>query len=174
MKIYLIGYRCTGKTSIGKKLADELGLCFIDTDDNVQTKACMNIFDLIDKKGWAYFRQLEKECLKETLEIENCIISTGGGIILDKENRTYMNQTGLCIWLKAEVQTILTRLAQDPNTEELRPALSHHSLDDETVKILKERTPLYQEVQDITVQTDRLSINDCCQEIIRRIKDVRF
>lgn len=172
--IYLIGYRCTGKTTIGRKLAEYLDFEFEDTDELIQQNQGQTVAQIVAESGWAYFRDLEKTILKSTGQSGQKVVSTGGGIILDSENRSFLMSSGWCVWLNAEPKTILQRLNKDTNTRTLRPALSSLSLEAETMQNLKDRMPLYEKTHHINIDTDLLTVDQCVQLIHRRLCDVGF
>ena len=116
MKIFLIGYRCTGKTTIGKILADRLNFDLIDTDSMIEQKIGSTILSFVEKNGWDKFRQIEKETLLNTKENKNIVIATGGGIILNRENQKFIKDNGFAVWLDASLATILSRLKKDTKT----------------------------------------------------------
>ena len=174
MNLFLIGYRCTGKTSIGKALARKLELEFIDTDQMVEQDAKMSIATLIETSGWEYFRQMESDALILAAGHKNAVISTGGGIILADKNRGLIKNSGTCIWLTADVDTIVQRMEQDRQTEDLRPKFSSLELEDETRKVLEERLPLYKETHHIQIDTASVGIDDCVRQICGRLENGRF
>jgi shikimate kinase len=99
MKIVLIGYRCTGKTSVGKRLADRLGIPFYDTDELIQRDAAKTIRELVDAEGWDAFRARERAIIGQLPLSADAVIAAGGGAIMDAANRKALKQKGLCIWL---------------------------------------------------------------------------
>lgn len=153
MKIFLIGYRCTGKTTIGKILADLINYSFLDIDKKVETETNSSIASIVKSSGWEEFRRLEQQILFKTDNHENQIVSTGGGIILDIENRSFLKNNGKSIWLFAKKEVILNRLAKDDKTNLSRPSLTNENLDLETEMIIKEREPLYFEIAQLKFDT---------------------
>ncbi|HGI5215610.1 TPA: shikimate kinase, partial [Providencia alcalifaciens] len=107
---YIIGPRGSGKTTIGKKLAEKTGYQFIDTDKLILERAGMSIADIVQQQGWNYFRQLESQILA-SIEPQDAIISTGGGIILARENQQVMRENGTVIYLRSTPETLVKRLA---------------------------------------------------------------
>ena len=166
MKIFLIGYRGTGKSSVGKKLAKILGFKFIDTDFYIQNKQKQTISSIVHKNGWNFFRNLEKKILNEVVQAENnFIISTGGGIIENSLNVEIMKKNGAIIWLKANPDTIFERISKDKDSDHLRPALSSSSVYDEIKEVLARRIPIYEKASDYFVDTDNLKIDDVVKNI---------
>lgn len=166
MKIFLIGYRCTGKSTIGRRLSSMLGFSFLDTDKIIETRQSQTISRFVEKNGWDDFRKIEKQILMETVDVKNYVIATGGGIILDPENLQFMKDNGTIVWLKAPVKTIINRIKKDIRSSDLRPSLTELTIEDETEFVLNQRIPLYKRRADFEIDT---SINDV-YEIVQKIK----
>ncbi len=170
MNIYLTGYRCTGKTSVGKSLAKAIGWTVVDADTMLVNEYDMTITDIVSSQGWEAFRSMEKEILKKLCARDRHVVATGGGVILDKDNVRRMRDSGTVIWLRADPETIKERIVRDQTTEEFRPSLTSKGLMEEIEETLSDRNPLYEESMDFAVDTDRLSIDDVCLEVIKRLK----
>lgn len=168
--IFLIGYRCTGKTSVGKALAEKLGRAFTDTDAEIVKAQGITISEMVSRYGWEFFREKEREILRRVSARDNCIIATGGGIILNPENVEAMKQTGDIIWLKASPEIIKERILQDQQTDALRPSLTSKGLVEEIEDVLSVRTPLYEKAADFSIATDQLGIDDICRETCLKLK----
>ena len=97
MKIFLIGCRCTGKTTIGKILAGILKYSFLDIDKQIESESNSSIASIVKKSGWEKFRKLEKQALIKTQDKKDLIVSTGGGIILDIENQSFIKNNGIFV-----------------------------------------------------------------------------
>jgi len=152
--IYLIGYRCTGKTMVGDILAERLGRTFYDTDAEIVAGEKRSITQIVADRGWSYFRKLEEACLQHLARQTAIVAATGGGIVLNPANIKRMQNSGTVIWLTARPETILARLARDPATADARPALTDQSEDQEVVTTLEARYSLYDQAADFTVATD--------------------
>jgi shikimate kinase len=168
--IILIGYRCTGKTSAGKRLSEKLGLPFLDTDDLIVEQAGMPINEIVEKGGWDLFRKKEKEVIRKLSPITKTIMATGGGAFENQENRKTLKKNGLFVWLTADVKTIMGRMLVDQNTKSRRPSLSLNDLETETSMTLKKREPIYRDLADLTVDTSRKSINAIVDEICKYVE----
>jgi shikimate kinase len=120
MNIVLIGYRCAGKTVVGKRLADRLQRRFVDTDDLIESKEGQ-ISDIVKSHGWDYFRAMEKKVIEEISKEDNLVIALGGGAVLDPDNVVNLERNGLIIWLKADREVLRKRMEQDPRTFTSRP-----------------------------------------------------
>jgi shikimate kinase len=169
MIIYLIGYRCTGKTSVGKRLAKKFGWPFVDADLALVEKYQTTISEIVSTQGWDSFRDKETDVLKTLSNLDNHVIATGGGVILKKENVECMKKRGVIIWLKANRENIKKRMLEDQNTQDQRPSLTSKKLDDEIKETLLSRNPLYEEAMEFSVDTDDLSVDGVCETIIQRL-----
>ncbi len=169
MNIYLIGYRCTGKTTVGKTLAKMLDRKFADSDQLIVKKSSMSISEIVEKKGWNFFRKMEKRVLSELSRMDSYVIATGGGIILDKENIEIMKKTGMVIWLRAEIETIKDRMKNDMITDSQRPGLTDKGAFDETEEILNARNPLYEKAMDFAIDTDKHGVKNICEMIMEKL-----
>jgi len=165
MNIFLIGYRCTGKTSVGKALSKKSGRIFVDADERLVENEGKTIAEIVAKQGWDYFRQREKEIIKSICTRDGQVIATGGGVILDPENVAAMKKCSRLIWLQAEPETIRNRMHQDSLTAEQRPALTSRGAADEIESTLKARTSYYRAAMDFSIDTDRRSVEDICRVI---------
>lgn len=170
MNIFLIGYRCTGKTSVGKALAKRLALAFEDADDLLVEKEGKPIAEVVAECGWDYFRVQEKAILQFICSRDRQVVATGGGVILDPDNVTAMKNCGVLVWLQAETEAIRQRMLADEHTPGQRPALTGRSAGDEIETTLAERTPLYRAAMDFTVDTDGYTIEGVCDLIVKRFE----
>jgi shikimate kinase len=162
MNIFLIGYRGSGKTSVGGYLSEIIGWPFIDTDFQVVEELGMTISEIVDKKGWDFFRNKETRVLKKVCNHDKQIVATGGGIVLNKENRANMKKSGKIVWLKADFTTVKKRIRLDNKTEDFRPSLTSKELDKEIKETLLLRKPLYEKAMDFSIDTDNLDIHGVC------------
>jgi shikimate kinase len=163
MNIVLIGYRGTGKTSVGKKLADKLDRRFTKTDELIIKKAGMSIPKIVDNYGWDVFRNIESEVVKEVSKMDNWIIDTGGGVVLRRINVENLKRKGLLILLKADIKTIINRIKHDRE----RPSLTgRKSFIEEVEEVLKQRNKKYEEAADYTIDTTRLTVDEVTYRII--------
>ncbi len=170
--LYLVGYRCTGKSTTGKLLAALMGVSFFDTDKIIEKRYKTTIKQMVNQRGWDYFRLKERQILLETC-LSNSVIATGGGIILDPENRKVIQTHGICAWLYADSATIVARLLADVKNYESRPRFTEGSLSRETQKNLNLRTPLYRELGQIQIDTSTHSPTQAASIIKRRLAHVR-
>ena len=170
MNIILIGYRCTGKTSVGKQLAEEMKVPFYDTDILIVDRIGKTIKEWVEEKGWESFRQEEKTVIQEISSLETAVIALGGGAVLDPENRELIKRNGMIFWLTADVQTIMERMNADPNNKDMRPHLSKKDWESEIQATLAERFPIYEQMADLTVNTTRITVEEITEKIINKFK----
>jgi shikimate kinase len=165
MKIALIGYRATGKTTVGRILAGRLKINFWDTDAMVEKTMAMPIKEIVALLGWDFFREKEKETIKFLTQKEDCVIATGGGVVLSGENVTLLKQAGVIIWLNAPLQDIIERLKEDARKEATRPQFTPGNIVQETVDVMRERLPLYESAADHIVDTANKNPEQVAEEI---------
>jgi shikimate kinase len=170
MNIYLIGYRCSGKTKAGKLIAGILNQQFIDTDLKVIEEEGMSISEIVDKKGWDFFRKKETSVLKKVCEHEKQVIATGGGIVLNKENIVNMKKNGTIVWLKVTFATVKKRIMLDSKTNDFRPSLTSKELDEEIKETLSLRKSYYEKAMDFSIDTDNLDIDGVCKAVIKNLR----
>ncbi len=169
MNIILIGYRCSGKTVVGKTLARELGRAFLDTDTLIEENAGRSIEAMISTKGWAYFRETEKRVAGEVSKKDNLVIATGGGIVMDEENVKNLKQNGWVVWLKGNPEVLKERMAKEQGSGRRRPSLTGADPLEEIKEVLSVRKPFYERAGDLVVDTSSLSIRDAAALIIKNL-----
>jgi len=164
MIFYLIGMMGSGKSSVGKLLANKLQFSIIDIDKEIEKDEELSIKEIFEKKGENYFREIESKYLLR--KSESAVVSCGGGIILNKKNREFFKNNGYTIYLKASIPVLETRLFNKNN----RPLINNNNLQKSLKKIYNERKYLYRSVANHSINTDKLSIEDVCKLIIEKIK----
>ena len=170
--LFLIGYRCAGKTSVGRCLAEDLSWSFADTDYLIVEQQKMSIKEVIGAHGWEKFRQLEHSMLKTVCASQRQVVATGGGIVLSERNVARMKQSGKIIWLKARHETIKTRMLEDETSQDFRPALTLNNSLSEIEKTLHSREPFYREAMDFFVDTDDMDIRAITNIIIEKLNSI--
>jgi Shikimate kinase len=165
MNIVLIGYRATGKSTVGRILSAKLKIAFWDTDAMVEKSMAMPIKEIVALHGWDFFRAKEKETIKTLTQKGACVIATGGGVVLAQENIDLLKQAGVIIWLNAPLQDIVDRLNKDAQRAAIRPQFTAGNIFQETVDMMKQRIPLYEKAADHTVDTADKSAADVTTEI---------
>jgi shikimate kinase len=166
MNIFLIGYRCTGKSTVGRRVAEKLNWKFVDADVELVSDQGLSITQLVSQSGWEGFRRIEKSVLARLCKSKDQVIATGGGVVLDIENIALMKENGPVIWLRATSETVYQRMIQDENTLASRPALTDGKLLDEILKTLSGRQPLYELAMSGFVDTDDKTADAICDKIL--------
>ncbi|MBF0549940.1 MAG: shikimate kinase [Deltaproteobacteria bacterium] len=167
MNIVLIGYRCCGKSAVGKLLAEKLGWDFVDSDALIQLRSGRPIPQIVAEDGWAVFRDYERQVISELARKNNLVIATGGGAVLDDRNVAQLQENGWLVWLQAGPETIGDRMAADIGTGQVRPSLTGADPVAEITAVLLEREPHYDNAGDIAIDTGSLAL----QEVVDRIID---
>ena len=165
--IILIGPMGSGKTSTGRMLAKEMGYAFADTDEEVTKRTGVSIAYIFDVEGEEGFRKRECLALKECLNDNNTVLSTGGGIVLSKENRDLLQDRGTVVYLQTSIRSQVKRTASTNN----RPLLQNKDPEETLEKLMLTRAPLYEEIADITIMTDNKSLQEMSKEIQRAINE---
>ena len=168
-RLYLIGYRCVGKTSVGSALARRLNRPFVDTDAEIIRRFGGPISRIVEKEGWEGFRVRERQVVRECAQSPPAVVSLGGGAVLDPENVEDIRSSGTVIWLRATEHTILQRMGKDSTTGEMRPGLTTKGPFQEIQEILALRTPLYQAAAHFSVDTDRLLVDEVAGIILKQL-----
>ena len=166
MNIVLTGFMCTGKTSVGKLLAEKLGYQFVDTDDLIEQRVGMKISEIFAVYGEPYFRDVETEVVKEVAKKDKFVISTGGGVVLRKVNMDELRKNGIIVNLTAKPETIYNRLKNQPG---VRPLLNKPDPMNEIIKLLLQREEYYKNC-DLRIETDNFTVEQIVQQILDYIK----
>ncbi|HMD54943.1 MAG TPA: shikimate kinase [Phycisphaerae bacterium] len=151
MNIVLIGYRGSGKTSVGRLLAARLGMSFIDTDDLIVAKSGKTIRKIFEAGGEQAFRDLETAVVAEVAARDHTVIAAGGGVVLRSQNVEHLRRTGRIVWLTAPPEVLFKRIQGDQQTTATRPNLTSAGGLEEIRKLLEIRRPFYQAAAHITV-----------------------
>ena len=177
MNVVLIGYRATGKSTVGRILAAKLKLAFWDTDALVEKSMAMPIKEMVALHGWDFFRAKDRETIEYLTQKEDGVIATGGGVVLFRENVKLLKQnvdllkqTGVVIWLNAPLQDIIDRLKKDARNEAIRPQFTSGNIVQETIDIMRKRLPLYERAADYTVDTLSKNAEEVAEEIYQYLR----
>ncbi len=164
--IYLIGFSYTGKSTVARQVSVNLHIDFADTDELIESRAGKTIPEIFATEGESVFRELESEVLREVSRWPNMVVATGGGIVLDPENREVMQRTGAVISLEAQPSTILARMQADDDDATERPLLASGDPLGRIAALKSSRQAVYA-IADWTVNTDRLSMDEVAVEAQR-------
>ena len=165
MRLILIGPMASGKSTVGRRLSKRLNLDFIDVDEEVEKAAGVSISWIFDIEGEKKFRERESKELINSLNADNCVIATGGGVVLSEVNRNILKK-GTVIYLETSIQTQLERTINDKK----RPLLQNSNNREQTLRELKKiRDPLFEECANITIKEGKNSHNEVVEEIINQL-----
>jgi shikimate kinase len=170
----LIGFRATGKSTIGRALAQKLGWTFTDMDALLVESFGRDINAWVRLHGWESFREAEAKLLMTLSGRKEIVLSTGGGVILRSSNREALKRNFDVVWLQASPEAIYSRLKEDPNTTGSRPALTDLPLREEIERTILERQPLYHETADYVLDTDFSAPIELTDSIYEWLLKVRF
>ena len=166
MTIVLVGLRGSGKSTVGKLVAAELGWAFADSDARIEQVAGCSIAKIFAAEGEAGFRQRESAALAELLGEESRVLATGGGAVLSVANRALM-RPHFVVLLRADPAILAARLRADPQSATTRPALTELSIEAELHELAAQRQTLYREVARYEVDAGRLSPGMVASDIVR-------
>ncbi len=165
--VYLMGYRGSGKSTVGRLLAAKLKWSAVDSDDVIEHNCGKSIREIFAAEGESGFRDLEQSALQQITSIDRpSIVSLGGGAILREANRLLICTSGNVIWLRATPETLYARIAGDGTTAQRRPNLSRAGGLAEVVDILARREPIYQQMADFIVDTDAMDADTICDRVL--------
>jgi shikimate kinase len=164
MNIVLTGFMGTGKSAVGRHLAAELHVPFIDVDTAISKKASKTIKDIFSGEGEAAFRRLERDVIAELSGQDKTVIATGGGALMDEQNRQNLGRNGILVCLSARMGTLLERLKDDL----ARPLLAGENREEQVNRLMKDRQAVY-ELCPIQVETDSKTIAQVAAEIIQKV-----
>ena len=166
MRIFIVGPMASGKSTLGKELAQALNVDFLDTDKEIETRAGAEISWIFEVEGEKGFRERERKILNKSINKENVVISTGGGIVTIKKNRDLMATKGKVVYLKTPLELQLERTKKDKK----RPLLAKGNKKQILEALKKERDPKYEEIADITIdQNGQKNRKTIINEIIDKL-----
>ncbi len=165
-RIFLVGPMGTGKTTIGRQLAQALGLEFEDSDREIQRRTGVDIPTIFEYEGEDGFRIREKKVIADLVEVENQVLATGGGAVTDADNRRLLPARGFVIYLECSPEQQYDRTYKDKN----RPLLQSGDPLESLKQLMKERDPLYREIADLVVSTEGRSASAVVKDIVQYIE----
>ncbi len=158
----------SGKTAVGRRLARDLRLSFVDSDDEIEARTGVDIAYIFEKEGEEGFREREAQILLELTELPETVLATGGGAVIREENRKLLSQRGTVIYLYTTVGQQLLRTRGGAT----RPLLNRGKRREVLEALMEVRGPLYQEIADVIVETDWRSVGSVAREIRDRLDSV--
>lgn len=163
--IFLVGPMGAGKSAVGRQLARSMQLQFVDSDDEIEARTGVDIAFIFEKEGEAGFRKREAAVIDELSQREGIVLATGGGAVMDADSRQHLAARGFVVYLRTSVEQQLERTRRGRE----RPMLASGDREDVLRKLLEAREPLYQQIADITVETDRRRVAAVAEEIRRAL-----
>jgi shikimate kinase len=161
--IFLVGPMGAGKSTIGRALAKELKLDFFDSDEVIEQRAGADISWIFDIEGEEGFRQREIKVIDELTQKNNIVLATGGGVIISPENRSVLAARGTVIYLKTSLEQQYERTKRDTR----RPLLQTDNLTLRLEELRDERQPYYEDLSDVSFETDKLTVKAVANNIIK-------
>ncbi len=168
MNIILTGFMGTGKSIVAKKLAQELGMGYVDTDAIIEANEKCKIGKIFEERGEHYFREIETKIIKQVSSLNNYVIATGGGVVLKEENIKALRKKGFIIYLSANPRVILKRT--DKNEE--RPLLSNCKDPYKKIKEMLSFRKSYYEKADFKIDTSNLNPPEVVEKIIKFMQKI--
>jgi shikimate kinase/3-dehydroquinate synthase len=167
--IILIGMMGSGKTTVGRLLANLAGKNFIDVDHEIQQRTGVGIPVIFEIEGEAGFRKRESEVMREVVQQQNIVLATGGGAILHPDNRTLLRQCGTVIYLCTPVSELRRRTHLDKN----RPLLQTGNVYAKLTELFTQRDPLYRETAHIIIDSSKQSARAFVQKLLHRLRQYK-
>jgi len=167
--VFLVGPMGSGKSAVGRQLAGRLGLEFRDSDTEVEARTGVDIPYIFDREGEAGFRVREREVLDELTQLPQLVLATGGGAVLDHDNRARLRSRGCVVYLRTSVNQQLARTRRSAN----RPLLNTPDPRGTLERLMQVRSPLYEQTADLTVDTDGRRVRSVVDEIERALAEAR-
>lgn len=164
--LFLVGPMGAGKSTIGRQLARSLSCSFFDSDKEVEDRTGVDIPLIFELEGEAGFRARERAMIDELTRQPGIVLATGGGAVLDPENRAHLSERGTVIYLQTSVDQQLKRTARDRH----RPLLQTENPRARLEELLQMREPLYREVADHVIDTDGRRVREVVQEILQLVR----
>ncbi|MAZ66106.1 MAG: shikimate kinase AroK [Kangiellaceae bacterium] len=166
--IFLIGPMGAGKSTIGKQLAKQLRLDFVDSDKEIEKRTGADISWIFDVEGEAGFRKRETQMIDELTLRQGVVLATGGGAIISADNRRFLSARGTVVYLKATIDQQVERTWRDKS----RPLLQTDDPKQTLIDLMDKRGPLYEEVADIVMETDEQGIRTVSSKIINQLENL--
>ncbi|WP_231550574.1 shikimate kinase [Chitinibacter sp. ZOR0017] len=163
---FLVGLMGAGKTTVGRALAKASGKIFHDSDHEIEARTGARIPTIFELEGEAGFRAREAEAIAELTQLQNIVLATGGGAVLNPDNRAFLRRNGYVIYLCASPEELYQRTCHDKN----RPLLQTADPKARLAELFAIRDPLYREVADLVIDTSNQSVNSLLQLLIKELE----
>lgn len=169
--IFLIGPLGSGKSSVGKCLAELANLSFYDSDQEIERLTGVDIswiFEVEDEEG---FRKREADMIAKLTQLDHIVLSTGGGAILNRTNRRLLSENGIVVYLQVSIAQQIKRTSHKKNS---RPLLKVYNTKEKLEQLNNVRSPLYEEIANLTYQTDEFSPNTLAEQILNDVNQLKL
>ena len=163
--VFLIGPMGAGKSAVGRQLARMLHLSFMDSDDEIESRTGVDIPFIFEKEGEEGFRKREAKVIDDLSKIDGVVLATGGGVVVDPQNRSHLGWRGFVVYLYTTVEQQLARTQRGRERPLLENGDRKKILDD----LMDERESLYREIADLIVETDGRKVKAVANEILERL-----
>jgi len=163
--LFLIGPMGAGKSAVGRQLARLLHLEFLDSDEEIESRTGVDIPFIFEKEGEAGFRKREAKVIEDLSQQDGVVLATGGGVVMDPQNRNHLGARGFVIYLHTSVDQQLARTRKGRD----RPLLDNDDPRAVLDALMEIRDPLYREIADLTVETDGRKVRAVANEILERL-----
>jgi shikimate kinase len=163
--IFLVGPMGAGKSAVGRQLARTLHLTFMDSDDEIESRTGVDIPFIFEKEGEEGFRKRETKVIDDLSKMDSVVLATGGGAVVEAENRSHLGGRGLVIYLYTTVEQQLARTQKGRE----RPLLQSGDRKQVLEELMSERDALYREIADLVVETDGRKVRAVANEIVERL-----
>jgi shikimate kinase len=165
--VYLIGPMGSGKTAVGRRLATLLGLRFVDSDAEIEKRTGVDIRYIFEKEGEARFRARERDVIADLTALDDVVVATGGGVILDPANRERLAKTGTVVYLETTIETLLRRT----KAAKTRPLLMNDDPRAVLEQMMLVRRPLYENAADLRIETTGRQVRAVAADIHQRLQE---
>ena len=155
----------SGKTAVGRRLARLLEYDFHDSDHHLEQQTGVDVAFIFDKEGEAGFRRRERQAIDALTRLDGIVLATGGGAVLDPDNRRHLASRGLVVYLETSIAQQLERTRRGRG----RPLLEESDPGEKLERLMREREPLYREIADVVVSTNARHVNAVAREIRRSL-----
>ena len=166
--IFLVGMMGAGKTTVGKLLAQQLGKTFVDSDEEIQQRTGVTIPHIFDVEGEAGFRQRETNVIQDLVRLDNLVLATGGGAVLNGQNCDALRSNGIVIYLRSSVHDLWQRTRHDRNRPLLQTADPRATLKN----LYEQRDPLYSQVADLVISTGKQSVHSLVMQLQQELNRI--
>jgi shikimate kinase len=166
--VILIGMMGAGKTTVGKLLARQMGKVFVDSDEEIQKRTGVTIPHIFDVEGEVGFRLREAGVIRDLVSCDNLILATGGGAVLNEQNRVELARNGIVVYLRSSVHDLWLRTRHDCN----RPLLQTADPRGKLQELYEQRDPLYSQLADLIVATGKQSAHSLAQQLQQELENI--